>query len=230
MDIIYDNPAFGRQHYDIRKVPKEKIGALMKELAEGSKALEKCLLDIYNVGVFTDACCKGNHITMHGEDPDICDIAYISFSIDSDWKDYLSDDIIDDKFVVIENKSIYYYGQNHDCFFRKLGRDFKTGKKKNQPHLSEKMSSYNEELRHDMHKEAHIFCLKKNGFTDDQIEELMILGSKNRKIWMQVEHTEDKAEREKLIIQGCIYDDEYNAIIKRTVAENIHSSRRHHKW
>ena len=153
MDVVYrnSNSTLGYSCYDIRMIPAEKIDALMEYFSEGSIALKECLLDIYRAGVDTRACCKGFHITMHEDSPDLCGNAYIAFS-SGDWKDYLSDNIIDDNDVVIEDSAIYYFGENRELFFQMLGRDFTTGKKKNQPHLSEKMNSYSDESKLELMK------------------------------------------------------------------------------
>ena len=72
--------------------------------------------------------------------------AYISFEKNSNWHTYLSPQIIEDRFVVIEDNCIRYYGENHDIFFDKLSGDFMTGKKENKVLLNKKKDSYSKEI------------------------------------------------------------------------------------
>ena len=151
MDIVYHNESTGTSEkvVDITKIPKENVPYAIKQFSEGSSSLEKCLQSIYNAGVVTRACCKENHIEVNEDGnnsmADINSEAYILFKKNSDWYAYLLPQIIEDKFVVIEDDCIRYYGENHDVFFEKLSGDFMTEKKENKVLLNKKKDSYRKE-------------------------------------------------------------------------------------
>ncbi len=151
MDIVYHNTNTGTSEeiVDIKKISLERIHQVMKQFAEGSSSLEKCLLAIYNSKIITKACCKGNHIEVnediYGDKANINSEAYIVFEKDNDWQTYLSPQLIQDKFVIIGDNYIRHYGEDHDAFFEMLSNDFSTGKKDNQTFLNDKKKSYSSE-------------------------------------------------------------------------------------
>lgn len=85
MDVVYHNESTGTSEkvVDITKIPKENVSLAIKQFAEGSPTLEKCLQTIYDLEIVTRACCKGNHIEVnednYGTRVNINSNAYIAF-------------------------------------------------------------------------------------------------------------------------------------------------------
>lgn len=126
---------------DISTLPKNKRNYKLAQFSEGSKALEKCLIILWDRGIKTTACCKGNHLSINCDNiPEIECEAYISFDSNSEWQNYLSNEIIENEDVVITDSTIYYYGENHDAFFTALSKTFIIGKKDNKEVLNRKVS------------------------------------------------------------------------------------------
>ena len=222
MDIVYHNESTGTSErvVDITKIPKENVPYAIKQFSEKSSSLEKCLQSIYNVGVVTRACCKGNHIEVNEDGNNsmarINSEAYISFEKNSNWHTYLSPQIIEDKFVVIEDDCIRYYGENHDIFFDKLSGDFMTGKKENKVLLNKKKDSYSKEIIDELEKQSYLFSLKKNGFSDEQISALLLLKSKIEQVYSDDTIYDSVAVR---IINELIK--EYNVTFQQFFDENL---------
>ena len=151
--------------------------------------------------------------------------AYIAFS-SGDWKDYLSDksdNIIDDNDVVIEDSAIYYFGKDRELFFQVLGRNFQTGKKKNQPHLSEKMNSYSDESKLRLLRSSYEYSLRVNGFSDEQINTLLTIADKRQEIVQKLKHgIGDEIDN---ISKLDEYGAECHEIFKKFFAENLQHSR-----
>lgn len=141
-----------------------------EQFSEGSDALCKCLRIIWNLGMETSACCKGNHLSVNiYNNPFVNCEAYIAFCRNSDWKEYLSVEMINNKEVIIIEDAIYYYGKNSEMFFTLLGRDFLTGKKNNYSLLKDK----NNDVTEKMEEESFIYALEEIGFDAEQIEFLL---------------------------------------------------------
>lgn len=222
MDVVYHNESTGTSEkvVDITKIPKENVSFVIKQFAEGSPSLEKCLQSAYNVGVVTRACCKGNHIEVNENSNSsrviINSEAYISFEKGSDWQSYLSPQIIEDKFAVIEEDCIRYYGENHDEFFEKLSGDFITGKKENKTLLDMKKNLYSKEMIDKLEKHSYLYSLMKNGFSDEQISTLLQLQFKIEQVYSDSTINDSDAIR---ISNELIH--EYNITLQQFFNENL---------
>lgn len=225
MDIVYHNETTSTSEsvVDITEVPKEAIPSVIKEFAEGSPSLEKCLQSIYDAGVATRACCKGNHIEVIGDDLDpIVEInseSYIAFEEDDDWTAYLSPQIIEDEFVVIEGNCIRYYGEYRDEFLEKLSEDFRTGKKENKDLIEKKKNTYSREKEDELSRQSFIFTLKKNGFSDEQSSTLLSL-----KLEIDKPLYDETLSDMEAIRQNNEIIHEYHAEVKKFFKENLQKS------
>lgn len=153
-------------------IPIEERIKAIKDFAEGSEGLESCLLTLSKMGLFTSACCKGNHLSFYNDKVFVSESAYIGFDERQDWKDYLSFDILKDDDVVVDKNAIYYFGEDHELFFQKLNSDFLTGKKDNKQLVSDKMDAGTAELFDKLYLKAYINTLMENGFSQEQIDVL----------------------------------------------------------
>lgn len=222
MDVVYHNESTGTSEkvVDITKIPKENVSLAIKQVAEGSPTLEKCLQTIYDLGIVTRACCKGNHIEVnednYGTRVNINSNAYIAFEKNSNWQAYLSPQLINDEYVAIEDDCIIHYGEDHDMFFEMLTRDFMTGVKDNKSFLEEKKSSDSREAIDKLAKQSYLFSLKKNGFSDEQISMLLLLKSKIEKVYFDNTLSDTDAIR---ISNELIH--EYNETLLQYFNENM---------
>ena len=136
--------------------------------SEGSETLKKCLSIIWQQGIETTSCCKGNHLSINiYNKPEINCEAYISFT-NNNWQKYLSSEIIKDEDVIIWDDAIYYYGRNNEMFFRMLARDFLTGKKNNSTLLNDKNNTVTKEMEY----KSFINALEQIGFDEEEIKYL----------------------------------------------------------
>ena len=137
-----------------------------EHFSEGSENLRKTLIILWNQGIETEACCKGNHLSLDVDNnPTVNCEAYISFTQNQDWKAYLSSEIISSSDVIIEKDAIYYYGNDSESFFKVLCKDFLTGKKNNNSLLAAKDNNVIEELKY----KSFIKALQQIGFDEEQI-------------------------------------------------------------
>lgn len=140
-----------------------------RQFSEGSEALEKCLQIIWEQNIATTSCCKGNHLSINVDNkPEVNCEAYISFGDNQEWQSYLSQEIIENSDVIIQEHAIYYYGANSEAFFRLLGRDFITGKKNNKTFLENKNNVVTDVLEY----KSFIISLQQIGFDEEQISYL----------------------------------------------------------
>ncbi len=140
-----------------------------KLFSEGSEGLEKCLKIIWEQGIETTACCKGNHLSINiYNEPEVNCEAYISFSNNQNWQNYLSENIIKSDDVIITENAIYYYGSNNESFFKMLGKDFLTGRKNNDNYLNNKNTVITKELEYN----SFIYALLQIGFDKEQVQQL----------------------------------------------------------
>ena len=227
MDIIYHNERTGTSEkvVDITKISKEDVPLAIKEFAEGSSSLEKCLQTIYNTGIVTRACCKGNHIEVNensqGSIVNINSDAYIVFEKNSDWKSYLSPQLIKDEFVVIEDDCIRHYGENHDEFFEMLTQNFMTEKKDNISLIDEKKSSYSRDMIDELEQKSYLFSLSKNGFSKEQISNLLLLKLKIKNVW----HDDTLSDLDVIRINNEL-GKEYNIKLQQYFNENLQQTTR----
>lgn len=159
---------------DISTLPKNRRNYKLAQFSEGSKTLEKCLIILWDRGIKTTACCKGNHLSINCDNiPEIECEAYISFDSNSEWQDYLSNEIIENEDVVITDNAIYYYGENHDAFFTALSKTCIIGKRDNKEVLNRKISKglTNIEEQKLEHKAFHE-SIHEIGFDEEQIMNL----------------------------------------------------------
>lgn len=164
-DFEYFNMDQKWMDYGVVRKISNKIGD-SRRFSEGSESLEKCLKIIWNQGIETRACCKGNHLSINVDNkPEVNCEAYIAFESDKEWKDYLSPEIITCEDVIIYDNTIYYYGDNKEMFFRMLSRDFLTGKKQNKSLLSEKNNIITDELEY----KSFVNAIQQIGFDEEQI-------------------------------------------------------------
>lgn len=157
----------------IEEIPEGERLLAIKEFAEGSPGLEKCLITLNKLGIATKASCKGNHLQIVDNIPYVHAGAYIAFQEDSNWRVYLSLQIIEDKDVILSDDSIYYVGKDHEKFFEILNMDFLTGKKDNLRSFYMKKRGLTEELKEILFQKAYVICLIENGFTKKQIDKLL---------------------------------------------------------
>ena len=128
--------------------------------------MRKTLIILWNQGIETEACCKGNHLSLDVDNnPTVNCEAYISFTQNQDWKAYLSSEIISSSDVIIEKDAIYYYGNDSESFFKVLCKDFLTGKKNNNSLLAAKDNNVIEELEY----KSFINALQQIGFDEEQV-------------------------------------------------------------
>ena len=175
---------------DISKIPNNEIMLAFKEFAEGSKALEECLYVLYGLGIKTVSCCKGQHMNNDGGNPYVLYDSYITFQENQNWKDYLSEELISDRNVIIGEKVINYFGKDNEDFFQKLCKAFSTGKKNNQDLLMRKHDevTYVKQLR------SYIYSLIRLGFNGDQIQNLA-------EVFALYLTSEDEEDERKYVVQ-----------------------------
>ena len=181
----------------IANIPEEEKLMALKEFAEGSEALEECLIILNKMGILTKSCCKGQHLSYAKKYDGITENAaeeyprvrwesYILFEPNQDWEGYLSKDLIYDSDVIIADDYICYYGRDNEQFFRRLRNDLLTGKKNNQQLLDNK----DNEITDDMYLRSYIFSLLRIGFTKEQIDVLGDIFAKYLKVNNEAESKE----------------------------------------
>ena len=170
----------------ITNFSEEEKKAAIKDFAEGSPLLEECLSTIINdLGTETAACCRGFHEI---EDPKkfiedylflnkldflafsrcLC-APYISFKETNDEKIYsrLSNELINNPNVELNDKSIFFYGENWEQTMTQFLEDIKGEKKDNQDALVEKIGK---KLSTEAYYDSYVYSFKKNGFSADDID------------------------------------------------------------
>jgi len=127
---------------DIETIPKDERKDYLDFFSEGSVELKKCLKTMWDMNLYTSACCKGHDLT---ERVYICDgrefffidlYAYICMKPNNNIFEYLSEQLITDPYIHIskfedDREAIYIYGRDRLKKINRLTKDLKTGKKDN---------------------------------------------------------------------------------------------------
>ena len=127
---------------DIESIPKDERKEYLDFFSEGSIELKRCLKTMWDMNLYTSACCKGHDLIdkvciIDGEEYYFIDIkAYICMKPNNHISEYLSKKLIMDPYVYIHRfednrEAIYIYGRDRFKKLNKLTRDLKTGKKDN---------------------------------------------------------------------------------------------------
>jgi len=78
------------QCHSYNEIKEAGLENAAKQFAEGNNVLEKVLLNLWDMGIETTACCKGEHTKDHNADYDMFfKFPYISFNITEDNKEKL---------------------------------------------------------------------------------------------------------------------------------------------
>lgn len=120
----------------LEKIPVNELLQALQEFSEGSKGLEECLRVMWNNNLKTHACCAGH---------DDLDLAYIAMRENTDLFQYLSEELLQNDMISIENS----YGrqvtrflgskEEKEALFFKLAGDIKSGKKNNEHIIDNKI-------------------------------------------------------------------------------------------
>ena len=204
-------------------IPIEDRIKAIKDFAEGSEGLESCLLTLSKMGLFTSACCKGNHLGFYNDEVIVSGPAYIAFEKGQDWKDYLFLDILKDDDVVVDKNVIYYFGEDHELFFQKLNSDFLTGKKDNKQLVSDKMAAGTAELFDKLDLKSYIYTLMENGFSQEQIEVLSRYLIELIKLDYRIKSEQSYIEKERLCVIHGKMSNERKEILTNYFNENTQS-------
>ena len=207
---------------DLTKLDKQQRNNKLSLFSEGSLPLEKCLTILWNLDIPTTACCKGNHMTVtYKNSPEVACEGYIAFQPNTNWKQYLSKEIIENKNVVLSENAIYYYGANHDNFFQMLARDFLTGQKKYPKELAEKLNKkLNSEEILALEYKSFIYSLEQIGFQEEQIHYLgksYLEYNKTQKEYYEIKDIEKKKE---LLTKLKKVEQDYNADLLFYITRN----------
>jgi hypothetical protein len=127
---------------DIELIPKDEREEYLVFFSEGSKELKSCLKTMWDMNLYTSACCKGHDITesvynLDGKDFYIIDLyAYICMKPNNYISEYLSENLIVDPYVHISRfednrEAIYIYGRDRFKKLNELNNNLKSGKKDN---------------------------------------------------------------------------------------------------
>ncbi len=152
---------------ELANFKEEDIRFKLKQFSEGSSSLEKLLNVLYDLNITTIACCKGSHLTIETDNlPGVRTKAYVMFK-GNEWLSYLSDATIKNKDIIIDDKSINYYGKNNNFFFEMLLDDFKSGKKDNIELINDKLKiKPNAKMKRACYKNS-LYVI---GFTDNEVD------------------------------------------------------------
>lgn len=148
---------------DLDSIPVDELEQALIEFAEGSVGLENCLRIMWANGMKTEACCAGER----GED----DIAYISMCEGVDLFKYLSDDLLLNEMVALEDEGhqlIRFAGEaaEKDRLMQKVAEDVASGIKDNSELLQEKIGK---DFPAEWYRERNIRAMKRHGLTDEEI-------------------------------------------------------------
>ena len=127
---------------DIEAIPENERNEYLEFFSEGSIELKRCLKTMWNMNLYTSACCKGHNLTervytVDGKDYFFIDLyAYICMKPNNNIFEYLSKKIITDPYIHIskfedDREAIYIYGRDRLEKINRLTKDLKTGKKDN---------------------------------------------------------------------------------------------------
>lgn len=152
---------------DLNTIPNPEKEQALKEFAEGSLGLEKCLRVMWDNNLKTHACCAGEH--------DDYTIAYIAMSEGIDIFSFLSEELLSNdmialKFEKIENRQTLYFGgtkELKDKLMEKVANDILTGRKQNNAIVQNKIGK---ELNSEWSKEGRIYHMKKIGMSEEEIK------------------------------------------------------------
>lgn len=196
----------------IDTIPESEKLMAIKEFSEGSIALENCLIILNKLGIATRSCCKGQHVSVannfrdNSKFLDICWNSFIVFELNQDWKSYLSRELLSDPEVIIGDDYVEFYGRDNEGFFRKLGRDFSTGKKNNFDLLASKPSEPTDIMR----LQSFVYSLHRIGFNNDQIKELAFLFATAR----SPEECQKYRERKQELLKEVLGFEDYENLMR----------------
>lgn len=150
---------------DLDTIPLDEREMALKEFAEGSLGLEKCLRIMWENGLKTYASCAG--------DNDEYDIGYISMAEGVDVFSFLSNDLLSNdmiKLELIDNRQVISFGgpqKTKDELMQKVAEEISQGKKENSELIKNKLDK---PLNANWEKERRIHFMRKAGLSDDEIE------------------------------------------------------------
>ena len=127
---------------DIETIPKDERKDYLDFFSEGSVELKRCLKTMWDMNLYTSACCKGHDLTekvylYDGREYFFIDLyAYICMKPNNSIFEYLSEQLITDLYIHIsrfedDREAIYIYGRDRLKKINRLTKDLKTGKKDN---------------------------------------------------------------------------------------------------
>lgn len=154
---------------DISTLDSNELSLKLREFSEGSEDLYNLLLYLNQNGFKTKACCKGSHLSIKTDNSvGISSNAYIAFQ-DKEWLNYLSNEILDDKNIIISTEGIYYYGENPNKFFNRLLNSFESKKMSDKNKLDIKLL---EKASLELQKKGFKNALTNIGFNKKQIKDI----------------------------------------------------------
>lgn len=148
---------------DLDSIPADELEQALIEFAEGSVGLENCLRIMWANGMKTFACCAGER--------DEDDIAYISMCEGVDLFKYLSDDLLLNEMVALEDEGhqlIRFAGEvdEKDRLMQRLAEDVASGVKDNARLLQEKIGK---DFPEEWYRERNARAMKRHGMSDEDI-------------------------------------------------------------
>ena len=160
-----------KDNIDIKSLTKEEQKELIKTYAEGSKTLELALRTLWNKKLYTTACCKG-HLLGEKHFYFTSMYSYIAFEKGIDVFKYLSDDLINNPYIVLtsdSNQAIFFYGENKDSLMLMFITDIMKKKEVNSRFLEGKVNKLLDPITKEQVK--HDYYLK-SGFTEKEYQEI----------------------------------------------------------
>ena len=165
----------GQSHQDIYDKEHDELVTIAKEFSEGSKVLEDCLLTMWNQGLFTAACCKGDHDPFNNINCEYVDgFAYIAGADKIDFFSYLSPELINNEMVILNDdgnyQDIQFYGSDKEELIAKFTKDILTGKKNNKVYLSKKIGR---KIKVENRQKAFIYHMLVNGYKKEDVDRML---------------------------------------------------------
>ena len=148
---------------DLDTIPEEEKEQALIEFAEGSIGLEKCLRVMWNNNLKTHACCAGND--------EIFDEAYIAMAEGVDLFSYLSENLLNEKMIVLEQEerqTIRIAGSEElkEKLLLMIALDITNGKKNNNDLLKEKIGK---PFPLEWIKESRRYSMQNEGLSEKEI-------------------------------------------------------------
>lgn len=149
---------------DFDSIPVEEREQALKEFAEGSIGLEKCLRVMWQKGLKTHACCAGNDSPY--------DEGYIAMATKIDAFRFLSSDILNNDMVVLEvdgDKQIIRFAgtpEEKEKAMLLLADSILSGEKENGEKLKEKIGK---SFPFSWIKETNAYFMRKSGMSEEEI-------------------------------------------------------------